>query len=61
MKVSEKKRQLREAGCRKVDEGGEHEKWFSPITGKYFRIPRHDGKELATGTAHKIDKDAGLR
>ena len=61
MKVSEKKRQLRAIGCYKVDEGGEHEKWYSPVTEKFFRIPRHDSKELATGTANRIDKDAGLK
>lgn len=60
-KVSEKKRQLRAAGCYKIREGGSHERWYSPITGKQFSVPRHDGKELTTKTEKSIDRDAGLR
>ncbi|MGI6691597.1 MAG: type II toxin-antitoxin system HicA family toxin [Clostridiales bacterium] len=60
MKVSEKKRQLLKAGCYKVREGTNHEVWYSPITGNRFPISRHDGKELPTGTAKIIDKQAGL-
>lgn len=32
MKVSEMKKLLKKAGCRKIREGGNHEIWFSPIT-----------------------------
>ena len=60
-KVSEKKRQLRAAGCFKVKEGGNHEIWFSPITGKRFPVPRHDAQELKSKTAASIDKQAGLK
>ena len=60
MKVNEKKRQLRLAGCYKVREGANHEVWFSPKTGNQFPISRHDNKELPTGTAKIIDKQAGL-
>ncbi len=34
MKVSELKRLLKEHGCYFVKDGGEHEMWFSPISGK---------------------------
>ena len=61
MKVSELKRMLRENGCYFVKDGGEHEMWFSPISGKKLRVPRHDAKELPTGTKNRILKDAGLR
>ena len=60
-KVSEKKRQLRAAGCYKIREGTNHEIWYSPKTGKQFAVPRHDGKELKTKTEISIDRDAGLR
>ena len=33
MKTSELKKLLEANGCRKVDEGGNHEKWFSPVIG----------------------------
>ena len=61
MKVSELKRMLKENGCYFVKDGGEHEMWFSPISGKKLRVPRHDAKELPTGTKNRILKDAGLR
>ncbi len=60
-KVSEKKRQLRAAGCYKIREGANHEIWYSPITGKRFTVPRHDAQELKTKTAESIDKEAGLK
>ncbi|MDE7122182.1 MAG: type II toxin-antitoxin system HicA family toxin [Oscillospiraceae bacterium] len=61
MRTSELKRMLKKAGCRKVEEGKKHEKWYSPITGKYFRVDRHDGQQVDTGTLHSILKDAGLK
>ena len=61
MKGSEIKRMLRNGGCRKVGEYEGHEKWYSPKTGKTFPVTRHDSKEVAVGTAHRILKDAGLK
>lgn len=61
MKTSELKRLLRKAGCYKKMEGGNHELWYSPATGKTFPVPRHDAKEIARGTLEKIMKDAGLK
>ena len=61
MNVSELKRQLRNFHCKKIGEYTGHEKWYSPITGKEFPIPRHDSKEIATGTLNRILKDAGLK
>ena len=60
MKVSELTRLLRKAGCYVTEHGKEHDEWFSPITNKYFRVPRHRSKELAIGTANRIKKDAGI-
>ena len=61
MKVSEMKRLLRKLGCYKTAEGTNHEQWYSPITGKYFPIPRHDAQELKTKTEMSIRKDAGIK
>ena len=61
MKVSELKRLLKENGCYFLKEGGEHETWYSPKSQKKLRIPRHDSKELPTGTRDRILKDAGLK
>lgn len=61
MKTSELKRKLRKAGCYLSEEGTRHEEWHSPITGKYFQVPRHDSQEVRTGTCNKILKDAGLK
>lgn len=47
--------------CYFVEDGKEHEKWHSDITGKDFRVPRHDAKEIKTGTANRILKDAGIK
>ena len=61
MKGSELKDRLKEAGCRKVSEDANHERWYSPITERNFWVPRHDSKEIKSGTLHKILKDAGVR
>ena len=61
MKGSELKIKLRKAGCCKVNEDSNHERWFSPITKKHFWVPRHNSKEIAAGTLNKILKDAGLK
>ena len=61
MKTSELIKLLKEAGCSKVRSGGNHDIWHSPVTNKDFVVPRHPGREIPTGTAAKIMKDAGLR
>lgn len=61
MKVSEIVKLLKKNKCYLVEHGKEHDKWHSDITGKDFRIPRHSSKELPTGTANSILKDAGLK
>ena len=43
------------------EHGKEHDKWHNDITGKDFMIPRHGSKEIATGTANRILKDAGIK
>lgn len=61
MKVSELKRLLKRAGCYECRTGTRaHDEWYSPISDSRFRIPRHDTKEIATGTMRNILKQAGL-
>lgn len=61
LKTSELTKILRRNGCYLVENGAEHDKWYSPITDEYFRVPRHPGREIAKGTANRILKDAGLK
>lgn len=46
--------------CFLVRHGTNHDIWFSNITQKQFQVPRHNSKEIPTGTTSKILKDAGL-
>ena len=58
MKVSELIKLLQRNQCYLLEHGKEHDKWHSERTGKIFRVPRHPGRELPTGTANKILKDS---
>ena len=60
MKASELLKLLKENGCNLVEHGKEHDKYYSPVTGTCFRVPRHK-KEIATGTLNRILKDAGIK
>jgi len=60
MKFSELKRILKENGCYIEKGGKKHEKWFSPKTGKYFRVGRHNSEDVKKGTLHSILTDAGI-
>ena len=60
-KVSEIVKKIKKnTRCFLIREGANHEIWYNPDTNVEFQIPRHYGKELASGTARKILKDAGL-
>ena len=61
MKVSELIRLAKKHGCYIKRHGSEHDIWVNPKTGATARIPRHQSKELATGTAQSIAKDLGLQ
>lgn len=61
MKTSELVKLIKKNQCVLVDHGKEHDKWHSNITGKNFMVPRHGSKEIPTGTAKKILKDAGVK
>jgi len=62
MKYSELERKLKKAGCydtKREIQG--HPAWFSPITGKYFKMSHHGTKEVASGTLKSISKDSGVK
>ena len=57
MKTNQFVRSLEAAGCRLVRHGDKHDKWYSPITGKYRFVPRHGSKEVPTGLLKSLKKD----
>ena len=61
MKTSELTKLLKEAGCLFLAHRGNHDYWYSPITKKKIPVPRHPSKEIPTGTAEQILKQAGLK
>jgi predicted RNA binding protein YcfA (HicA-like mRNA interferase family) len=61
MKTSELTKVLTKNGCYCIEHGKEHDKWYSPMTEKYFMLPRHQAKEIPKGTVNRIMKDAGLK
>ena len=61
MKVSELTKLLKKNNCYLAEHGKEHDKWYSPISNRFFMIPRHQSKELPNGTLRNILKDAGLK
>ena len=61
MKTSELTKLLKKHGCELIEHRGEHDWWYSPDTGNEFAVPRHQSKEIPTGTANRIMKDAGLK
>ena len=60
MKYSELKRKLRKKGCYCDREGGNHEIWYSPITGNKFPVGRHDSEEVKPVTLARIKRQAGI-
>ena len=60
MKYSEFIKKLKDAGCQLVSSGAEHDRWYSPITDSFFYVPRHQSKEIPTGTLHRLKKEAGI-
>ena len=61
MKYGQLKAELAAAGRSLLRRGGNHEIWYSPITGKRFPVPSHGSKEVAPSTEHYIRKNAGLK
>ncbi|MDR1328078.1 MAG: type II toxin-antitoxin system HicA family toxin [Oscillospiraceae bacterium] len=61
MKVGELTHLAKKHGCRIKRHGADHDIWINPNTGGIAPIPRHQSKEVATGTANRIIKDLGLK
>lgn len=60
MKYSEVIRLLSKQGCYLVSHGANHDKWHSPITNRYFMLPRHASQEAKNGTIKSISKQSGV-
>ena len=61
MRFGELKKQLSKIGCYLSREGKKHEIWFSPVTGSYFPVGRHNHEEVKNGTLESIRKASGLK
>ena len=61
MTTAELLKLLKENGCTFVRNGGRHDIYFSPITGKQFPVGRHNKEEVPNGTLQNIFKCAGLK
>ena len=60
MKTGELLRLFGENNIQFVKHGAKHDLYYSPLTGKCFRVPRHKS-EIKKGTLHSILTDAGLK
>ena len=59
MKTNELLKLLKKNNCTLVRHGSNHDIWYSSATEKQFAVPRHK-KEIKTGTANSILRDAGI-
>jgi hypothetical protein len=62
MKYSELEKKLRKIKCYDTGEQAQgHPVWFSPVTGKLFKMSNHKSEEVASGTLFVIKKSSGLK
>ncbi|RLA59542.1 MAG: hypothetical protein DRQ89_13940 [Epsilonproteobacteria bacterium] len=61
MKCDELFRRLKRAGWREVRQSGSHKILRKAGIEQAIIFPYHKGKEIPTGTCHKILKQAGLK
>ena len=62
MKYSELEKKLRKIKCYDTGEQAQgHPVWFSPVTGKLFKMSNHKSEEVASGTLLVIKKSSGLK
>ena len=57
MKLRQLERHLREHGCHRIDEGGNHTRWIGP-TDKRSAVPRH--REISPVLARAICKQLDI-
>jgi predicted RNA binding protein YcfA (HicA-like mRNA interferase family) len=56
MKTRQFVKRLKAAGCRFVRHGGDHDIWYSPITGRTDEVPRHGSHEVKKGLLKSLEK-----
>ena len=56
IKTNQFVRRLKAAGCSLVRHGGEHDIWYSPITGLTERVPHHGSKEVHPGLLKTLER-----
>ena len=61
MTTAELLKLLKKNGCTFVRNGGRHDIYFSPITGKQFPVGRHNKEEVPNGTLQNILKCSELK
>ena len=62
MKYSELAKLLRKNGCYDTGEQANgHPLWYSPVSGRTFRLSNYWAQEVARGTLNQIMRDAGLK
>lgn len=62
MKYSELERKLKKNKCYPTGEQLDgHPEWYSPITGRFFKMSHHKSQEVKFGTLQSILKDSGLK
>lgn len=60
MKYNNLYSELLSAGCYIVRKKGDHNIWYSPLTGNKIPVPRHGSHEVPTGMEKKIRKVMGI-
>lgn len=61
MKYNELSKRLRRIKCFDTGEQANgHPLWYSPVTGKVFKMSNHGSREVPKGTLISIMRDAGL-
>ena len=62
MKYNELASKMRKIKCYDTGEQANgHPIWFSPVTGKTFRMSNHGSQEVPRGTLQQIKRDVGLK
>ena len=61
MKYRQLKAELSAAGCYLIRHGGNHEIWYSPITGHRFPVPFHGSKEVPPIAERSIREQSGVK
>ena len=61
MTIAEFVRYLHGQGIKFKEHGSRHDVYWNPSTGAEAQIPRHQIREIKTGTKDRILKDLGLQ